>query len=259
MKVCSKCGEKKRLDDFVAERRNKDGRSGTCRKCHTARCAEWARRNPGRVREIQSRSKEAMRLRPIIESAEKRCSKCGASKAIDAFQKRRESKDGRRGVCKMCDHSRMYAAGKKYAASHPERKSEAFKAWRARNAEQQRERVKAYSLKNSEALREKRKARYWADPEKYRAKSIESARNNRERVNEWRRKWIKTRPDVRARSDAASRLATQRGIDTLSDAYVKAVLVGSTVGLTRKAIPQSLIEAKRVQLQIKRLIKEKTK
>lgn len=185
------------------------------------------------------------------------CSKCGAIKALDAFHKRADSKDGRRGTCKECDHPRLYAASKKYAGLHPAKKSESFKAWYARNAEQQRERNKTYYLENFDALRERRLARYWADPEKYRAKSIESAKNHRERVNERRRKWIKTRPDVRAKADAAGLRSSKKARDALADSYVKQVLAVN--GLPRDQIPRSLIEAKRVQLQIKRLLREKTK
>lgn len=258
-KVCSKCGEKKRLDDFVAERRNKDGRSGTCRKCHTARCAEWARRNPDRARELRLRSEGKRRLRPIVEVAEKRCSKCGVTKAIDSFHKRPGAKDGRRSECKQCQRPRMIEAGRRYAALNPEKRAASWARWYARNKEQVSMRYAVYARENADLLREKRLARYRSDPKKYRLKSLEWAKQNRPKINERMREWIKTRPDVRERRDAASRLATKRGIDTLSDAYVKAVLVGGTVGLSRKVVPRSLIEAKRVQLQIKRLIKEKTK
>jgi hypothetical protein len=44
MKTCSKCGEAKSLSGFGCKSLNKDGRSGTCKKCKSAMDAEYAKK-----------------------------------------------------------------------------------------------------------------------------------------------------------------------------------------------------------------------
>ena len=51
MKVCTKCGEMKSLQDFSSNSRSRNGRQARCRSC----CADWMRnykeKHPERVRE----------------------------------------------------------------------------------------------------------------------------------------------------------------------------------------------------------------
>jgi phage/plasmid-associated DNA primase len=49
-KTCTKCGESKPLDAFYAEKRNKDGRTGSCKSCADATSRAWAKANPEKVR-----------------------------------------------------------------------------------------------------------------------------------------------------------------------------------------------------------------
>lgn len=70
MKVCTKCGESKELDEFGVDKRNKDGRRQPCKGCARAynkaysqtpggrrlaaeRKKRWRKANPDRAKEIQ--------------------------------------------------------------------------------------------------------------------------------------------------------------------------------------------------------------
>ena len=46
MKVCVKCGEEKNLELFAKGRHYKDGRRGTCKRCHTDYVMEYYKANP---------------------------------------------------------------------------------------------------------------------------------------------------------------------------------------------------------------------
>lgn len=41
MKVCSKCGEMKPLEEFGNEKRTKDGKRAECRDCHKGMRDSW--------------------------------------------------------------------------------------------------------------------------------------------------------------------------------------------------------------------------
>ncbi len=189
-------------------------------------------------------------------TATKVCSKCGEEKPLELFYKRVDSKDGKRGACKECDKPRLQSASKKYREKYPERHAAKFKSWAERNKQYNKERWKKYAEENAEKLKEKRQKDYWDDPEKYRQRSNKWGKQNREKINSYARIWIKTRPDIRQKANEASRRATAKAIDNLTDTYVKAVIVAGTT-IPRGAIPISMIEAKRIQLQIKRFLKER--
>lgn len=56
--VCKKCGVPKLASEFVPEKRNLSGLSGTCRECSNARSREWHLRNPERRKEVRLLSAE---------------------------------------------------------------------------------------------------------------------------------------------------------------------------------------------------------
>ena len=68
----------------------------------------------------------------------------------------------------------------------------------------------------------------------------------------------KERAKWRKENAEKARCYGQNAAKTLSDRYVKNVISGKDRSLY-KTIPQSLIEAKRINLQIKRLLKERAK
>jgi hypothetical protein len=186
----------------------------------------------------------------------KKCSKCGEVKGLVEFHKRAEAKDGRRGVCKACDHSRLLAASRKYAENNKEKKAASFKAWYWRNRDAQIARVKAYADENAAELKQKRLATYQAEPEKFRKRASEYAKANRKKVNARHQKYVASRPELRAKQDAASMKACRKGCDNLSDSYVKSVFVAMGIAKCRNEVPPELIALKREQLAIKRMARE---
>ena len=183
------------------------------------------------------------------------CSKCGESKAFSCFGLRVDSPDGRRGVCKSCRQPQLLASSRRYAALNPDRKKKSFREWYARNADAQRDRNRKYAAENSDSLRQKRIDRYWRNPEKYRRLSLESAANNRPAVNARMRDWYARNPSAVERKNRASTVAGKSARRELRDTYLRKILSQGTA-MTFSDVPDSLIEAKRVHLQIKRLLKE---
>lgn len=80
----------------------------------------------------------------------KRCITCGEKKELSEFQKRKVSKDGHRGQCKVCkaEYNRQYRLGN--AEAIDERKRQ----WRADNAEAVAEQQRKYRQDNAEAIDE---------------------------------------------------------------------------------------------------------
>lgn len=186
----------------------------------------------------------------------KKCSKCGEVKGRGEFNKRAEAKDGRRGVCKTCDHARLLAAQRKYAEQHKDRKADSFKAWYWRNRDAQIERVKAYANEHSSELKEKRHAAYYAEPEVYRKRASDYAKANRGKRNAYEREYLQRRPELRVARDAASKRANIKAVSGLNDSYVKSVFVAAGLSKSRADVPTELITLKREQLAIRRMARE---
>ena len=117
---------------------------------------------------------------------------------------------------------REKARQKKYRVENREKVSAFQKKWRAENREKQQRYFRAYREKNSKILNTKSTKYYYEHKEAA-----------RKRQNKHFRK----------------------GIECLSDRYVKKLLIQNST-LTISDIPQLLIEAKRLEIKIKRYIKE---
>lgn len=98
------------------------------------------------------------------------------------------------------------------------------------------------------------KRKYDADPQAAVERVKKSKMKFIDKVREYNRKskekWRKANPEL---SRERVKQSYRKSIDTLSDSYVKQVLVEDT-GLHRSELPQSLIELKRVQIQLRRKI-----
>jgi hypothetical protein len=58
MKECKKCNIEKPFEDFVKEKKCKDGVTGTCKKCDLKRIKEWRKNNKDKVRESKKKYRE---------------------------------------------------------------------------------------------------------------------------------------------------------------------------------------------------------
>lgn len=89
----------------------------------------------------------------------KTCIVCQTAKPLDDFHRDKANKDGHRNTCKEC----AKAARRQWVAENPERAREHTRAWQRANPEK---------------LAAAQHRRYWADPEKSRAKGREYARQS---------------------------------------------------------------------------------
>lgn len=92
-KKCSKCHQIKTVDKFTARKDSKDGFNGVCKECVKAK------------KQAKKQVKERFNETKIVDIKKdtKVCSKCGVRKPKEeGFHKRKDSKDGYRGVCKEC-------------------------------------------------------------------------------------------------------------------------------------------------------------
>jgi len=94
---------------------------------------------------------------------------------------------------------------------------------------------------------------YEENKETHRANVKSWAINNKERNSRNHRNWVIANPE---RVSKSQRKCKKRMINELEDTYIKGLLTKGNSPLRFKHIPQSLIEAKRLELKMKRFIKE---
>jgi 5-methylcytosine-specific restriction endonuclease McrA len=97
--------------------------------------------------------------------AQKRCSKCGELKPLDAFHKAKGNKDGFHTQCKACraEYSAANAEyisryGRDYRASHIEKERERSHAYYTANVEKRRDYHRTHRAANADTIREYRRA-----------------------------------------------------------------------------------------------------
>lgn len=151
--------------------------------------------------------------------SEKRCTKCGEVKPLDAFGREKRGKYGRRGECKTC-HKIAYGATHKayyetnadrirareraryqekaeamrqytrdYNATHKEAKREYNRAYNAAHAEEKREYNRAYRAANLEELRARDRAYHATHAEARRDYNRQYRADNADRIREQRREY----------------------------------------------------------------------
>jgi hypothetical protein len=178
-----------------------------------------------------------------MNSETKTCTKCGEVKPLDAFGKNKSRQDGLQFYCRPC----MQVFRKQYKQSEKGKESE--RAWRRkyrstdRGKILHREDTKRYSnsQKGREAIRKNIKRmsqKYHDDPEHrlsvlYRSKKYKKTEKGKKTTSKY------------------ERLSTEK----LADIYVKKLLTKGTP-IKFADIQQSLIDLKRVQVQITRKLKE---
>lgn len=96
----------------------------------------------------------------------KTCTKCGECKPLDAFAKRKDTRDGLNYKCKACDSAyqaeryklkpeQIKTNARTWAAKNPERKRQNFAQWREANRDAQREYMRKWWNENLEVQRAK--------------------------------------------------------------------------------------------------------
>ncbi len=148
----------------------------------------------------------------------KKCSKCGEVKPLSEFNKSKSRKDRHADWCKEC----LNIYSKAYRKANPEK-------------------ILAYN-----------KAYRKANPEKILAYSKAYYKVNKEKLNDYSKEWAVNNPEKRKVSVNKNALKNKK---ELSDNYVKRLFIQRT-SLTASDIPPELIEIKRQQLILKRLLKQ---
>lgn len=186
----------------------------------------------------------------------KTCTKCNQSLPETEFHKDSRKRDGLRAHCRACES--VLAA--KYRARNPERVGQRLKEYRAKNREQVLARQRArYAqdpervLQRQKAYRENNKERIRLRSKIYREKNLDQARL---RCRVYRAKNL----DRRLQAEKAYRLRNKERLqqvckeyrEKLADGYVRSLLIQGSTGLRQRDVPDSLVEAKRMQLLIKR-------
>lgn len=172
--------------------------------------------------------------------AVKTCSKCRKDKPPAAFEKK-----GAR--CKECasEYRRQYYAAnrekikvqhQKYVTENREKHNEWSRKWAAANRDKRAQISRNYNAANREKTA-RRKRHYNAE--------------NRKKIADYWLRYKASNPNKRAE-------ANKRYAEKLPDALVAKRLIRNT-NLTRADIPPELLEAKRLQLKLKRLAREAMK
>lgn len=134
-----------------------------------------------------------------------------------------------------------------------------------KNKEKILQQCKRYREENKDTIRakdrnrrrgddyKKKQAKWRLDNKAYMRDYLhEYYRDNKLTINKKNAEWKKNNPE---RCRLINKRYFQEQKDTLTDSYIKSLIVQKN-SLTRKDIPQSLIAAKRAELQFTRLIKD---
>ena len=127
-KRCALCGEDKPVAQFYKNSGHRDSLSTYCKPCTLAdRHRVWRTKHPEPP--------------PYVPPTEKRCTKCGITKPLDQFHRRRSARDGRKEDCAICATAAALAWNEKhpdyhrkkareYHHRHPDRTADGKLMWR---------------------------------------------------------------------------------------------------------------------------------
>jgi len=210
------------------------------------------------------------------------CSSCKEEKPFELFRCLSRSKDGYTGRCKACigikdkqynavlsdeTRNRRKDQIRAWRVKNPEKVNKAGRDYYARNREAELARIKKWREENKDRVsetsrkwREENKEYFYAKVEAWRlqnmervaAKHREWAKNNPTKVKEWTKKWRSKNPDKIKTMDKRAQV---KRVENLTNRYIND-LFKRQVGVTSIKVPPGLIEAMRVNLFIKRKLKE---
>jgi hypothetical protein len=263
-KVCSKCGEEKSLDKFTKNKACKEGRTNLCRGCANMMQSKFRLGNREYVN-LQAKGygykKHPERLvkLELVKSGHKKCSRCG-----DIFEFKEFRKTG--AICYKCrtGHERGIYENKNDNGRYKKRFT----------IEEQKIKSYVYAKKWAELNPEKRKLIDKKSKSRpvYRIKQREWAKKyyhlnpNRESIERYNKsekgiaashkakvKWQDNNPEKRKE-------ISRRQVTQLNDCYVINKLrrqAGGDIGAKEIRKYPELIETKKIQLKLRRLLNEK--
>ena len=160
--TCSKCNIKKTLDCFYKRKDKTKGYRLECKECMSISSKE--------------RWKNKIILKEHIYVEFKTCSRCKIEKLSNMFQKRKESKDGLRAMCKECQSKQK----KEYSIKNKEKILQNKKDYQSKNTEKLKEYCKKYYRDNKDARKTQDKIRYENNKEEINRKNRESYYKNKQ-------------------------------------------------------------------------------
>lgn len=143
-----------------------------------------------------------------VEEGFKRCSRCGQVKPITEFSERKDSLDGRRGVCKQCD--KEYKAN--YYQAHKKRLAMLNVEWYKANKENVKSYQKEYRQTNKERLAEYKANYYHTNKERLTQSRADYYAKNKERLKAKYAEYRARRKGKKAVYDAKYRQANKERI-----------------------------------------------
>ena len=117
-----------------------------------------------------------------------KCNKCNEEKEIVYFPKRKDSPDGFRNSCKLCEKYRL----DKYYSENKEILLKKNKFYREENKEYLSERSKQYYLENKDKILYRVSNYYEENKDNYKIKFKEYIKNNKEKLSNYRKEYYKT-------------------------------------------------------------------
>jgi hypothetical protein len=207
-----------------------------------------------------------------MEANVKTCKKCGETKAIEAYGKSTRTRDGYLGVCRSC----LVSYKQQWKQDNPEKKAEYYDNYLAsigktryvkKTEEEKRIRDRANQSKWRKADRKNHPEKYKAterklewqrqdrlnNPEKWKGYNKTNYINHKESIAANLKLWKMKNKEYVAEQQ---RIANRKMVDNLQDRYVKLLIRGKKKGaLSIDNIPDVLVEAKRLEILIKRRVK----
>lgn len=168
------------------------------------------------------------------------CTGCKKDKPDDQFGQHRHHPLQQCKTCIACRariHKGQAARNARWAARTLERRK-ADPEWRARKTLHD----ETYRARHREAIRARVNQRFLDNPERVLAYQALYQERHPDRMREWKRK-------------GANKWALRQRV-TLSDSYVRGMMIRHTPRLKMVDLPQSLVEATRERMKIKRYLKE---
>ncbi len=196
------------------------------------------------------------------------CTKCKMEKPVTEFYKHR-------GTCKECYRTQANINSKKnverrrqYYLSNKEKILEKRKQYVMDSQELRKEWYKKYSLIHKDELIRKSREYYHNHKDKCRERARQYRIRNGDKINEISRLYRSNHKNEIKKKNSLYRLTHQeqlqllqqklhkKYIRELGDCYIKQILTQKSI-LSYADIPKELIELKRLQIKIKRLLNEK--
>lgn len=178
----------------------------------------------------------------------KQCRQCLQFFALDGFHHDKRSKDGHMSICKSCNKNKV----KEWAKNNPDKVKLQSKRQNKELANARSRKYKA-SEKGKKTEKEYRK-KYYAENKDQIKKKLKKwwSENYKTKMPIYsRRHYEKNRDALCLKSSIISKIDSLE----LSDKYV-ALVISKSIGVSKELFTQEMIDAKRLHLQIYRLLKE---